>query len=147
MMMPQGAPPRDQLKEANSDGSEDDESSNASAHGEDVEIAREKAETRAFVRRCPCPQEARVLAWLEDAVGPEPGKLDRTQRPLQTVLQALDLHTDALSNFSYESFHSLWHAAGQYPDAAVQRSVGQDLHAKGGIGLDATSCRTLNPKP
>ena len=99
----------------------------------EAQIAREEAQMRCFVRRCPCPEEANVVAWLEDAVGPSPSNLDRTPCPLQNVLRAYDLDVDALSNFSYSCYHRLWHAAGQTFGRQVQRSVGQDLYARGGI--------------
>lgn len=76
----------------------------------EAQVAKEEAQVRWFVRRCPCPDEAKVLAWL-----------------------ALDLHVGALSHFSYSCYHRLWHAAGQSFGKQVQRSVGQDLYARGGI--------------
>ena len=101
---------------------------------EAAQVAREEAQMRCFVRRCPCPEEGKVVAWLEDAVGPVPSKLDRTPCPLQGVLRACVLHLDALSRFSYSCYQRLWHAAGQgHFGKQVQRCVGKELHARGGI--------------
>ena len=98
------------------------------------DVETEKRQIQRFVSLHPCPDEAKVTAWVRGALGA--GLLDTTQDPLRRALQGFGYD---VKHFDYDAFQCMWKAAGQDMDKDAQRVVGEMLSAKGGL-----RCMQLN---
>ena len=86
----------------------------------------------AFLQESPCPTEAQIRQWIEDAVN----KTNVPDKCLRWLLKGRGWKSMVLSSLSYENFKHLYEAPlADTPEEIQekQRHAGVQLHDRGGI--------------